>query len=255
MNKFKRFVEYFFSMTLLAIVWHLYVVLFNVPAYMLPTPIEVSKSVYSLILSDNIIYHFSITLSEVVIGFIIGTFLGLVMGYIIAKVKILEDALMPYIIMAQTAPKIALAPLFVIWFGLGLFSKLVLIISMVFFPIMLGTIFGIRGVSYNLKSLMKITGLNWWQRIVHVELPQASPFIFSGFKLGMVQAAIAAIVAEWISGQAGLGFLLTFMSTTYNTTGLFATIIYTILMGVILYQAINILEKRFLHWHESKQYM
>ena len=253
MTRLIRAGEYFFAIALIVVIWHFYIILFNVPAYIVPSPVDVAKSIWDLLIYEKVTYHFFITLSEVIVGFILGSILGILMGYIIAKVKILEEALMPYILMAQTAPKIALAPLFVIWFGLGLVSKLALIISMVFFPVMLGTIFGLKGISYNLKCLMKITGCNWWQRIFQIELPHSLPFIFSGLKLGMVQSVIAAIVAEWISGQNGLGFLLTFNSTTYNSTGLFATIVYTIILGILPYQLIDLLEKRYLFWHESKQ--
>jgi NitT/TauT family transport system permease protein len=253
MINLRKLSEFIFAIGLLIVVWFAYIILFKVPAYVLPLPLDVAKAFWDLLIYDKVLYHFSITFSEVIIGFILGSLLGFIMGYLIAKVRILEKALMPYILMAQTAPKIALAPLFVIWFGLGLFSKLILIISMVFFPVMLGTIFGLKGISYNLKCLMKITGLTWWQRITQVEFPHSLPFIFSGLKVGVIQANIAAIVAEWISGQSGLGFLLTYNSTTYNSNGLFATIIYTMILGMIFYQVINLLEKKLLFWHESKQ--
>lgn len=253
MEKLRQVGEYVFAIAVLVLIWQLYIVLFNVPAYMFPTPKNVGTSLIDLVVSQNALFHFSVTLSEVLIGFVLGTLLGLIMGYLITKVRILEEALMPYILMAQTAPKIALAPLLVIWFGLGLLSKVVLIISMVFFPVMLGMIFGMRSISYNLKCLMQITGLNHWQKIFQVELPHSLPFIFSGLKIGIVQAVIAAIVSEWIAGDSGLGFMLVFNSTTYNSAGLFATIIYTIILGILYYQLIQFLENKLLFWHESKQ--
>lgn len=253
MSNYKRIVEFSFAIILLVVVWWLYVILFDVPPYIVPSPLDVGRSFIEMLIQGDVLFHFSVTFFEVILGFILGTLLGLIMGYVISHVKILEEALMPYILFAQTAPKIALAPLFVIWFGLGIISKLVLIISMVFFPVMLGMIYGIKGISYNLKCLMKITGLNWIQRVFQVELPHSLPFIFSGVRLGIIQAVIAAIVAEWISGQNGLGFLLTYNSTTYNTEGLFATIIYTLILGFLCYQIISILENKFLSWHESKQ--
>lgn len=245
--------EYVFAIGLLVLVWQLYIMLADVPAYILPAPLEVGKAFYEMLVSENVLYHFSVTSGEVLAGFVLGTLLGYVIGYIIGKVKVVEDALMPYILLAQTAPKIALAPLFVIWFGLGFTSKLVLIISMVFFPVMLGAVFGLKSINYNMKCLMQITGLNWRQKILQVELPHSLPQIFAGLKVGMVQAVIAAIVAEWISGESGLGFLLIYNSTTYNSPMLFASIIYTILVGVIFYALISLLENKFLFWHDSKQ--
>ncbi|WP_010272850.1 ABC transporter permease [Paenibacillus senegalensis] len=253
MNKVRTVGEYVFAIGLLVLVWQLYIVWFDVPAYILPTPKDVGVAFYEMLVRENVLFHFSVTSGEVLAGFVLGTLLGYLIGYLIGKVKVIEDALMPYILLAQTAPKIALAPLFVIWFGLGLVSKLVLIISMVFFPVMLGAVFGLKSITYNMKCLMQITGLNWWQRIFQVELPHSLPQIFAGLKVGMVQAVIAAIVAEWISGENGLGFLLIYNSTTYNSPMLFATIIYTILIGVIFYALISLLENRLLFWHDSKQ--
>lgn len=253
MTKLLQIRDYIIAIVLLVLAWQVYITLFNVPLYVLPSPLEVGTAFWNMLTTKDILLHFGVTFSEVLIGFIIGSLFGFAVGYLISKVRMVEDALMPYILIAQTAPKIALAPLFVIWFGLGLLSKIVLIVSMVFFPVMLGTMFGLKDISYNLKCLMKITGLNWWQRIFQIELPHSLPFIFSGLKVGMIQAVIAAIVAEWISGQSGLGFLLIFSSTTYDSAGLFSAIIYTIILGVMYFQLINILENKFLFWHESKQ--
>ncbi|TBL69362.1 ABC transporter permease [Paenibacillus thalictri] len=253
MAKIRVVVEYFVAIAILVLVWYAYVVAFEVPEFILPLPAEVGKAFIEMFSSQNVLHHFSVTAGEVLAGFVLGIVLGYVIGYSIGKVKVLEEALMPYILLAQTAPKIALAPLFVIWFGLGFTSKLVLIISMVFFPVMLGAVFGLKSITYNMKCLMQITGLNWWQKIVQVELPYSLPQIFAGLKVGMVQAVIASIVAEWISGESGLGYLLVYNSTTYNTPMLFASIIYTIVVGIIFYALIGFLEDRFLFWHESKQ--
>lgn len=253
MAKLRVVGEYVAAVAVLVLVWYLYVLAFDVPAFILPAPSAVGTALIEMFSSQNLLFHFSVTAGEVFAGFILGILLGYIMGYLIGKVKLLEEALMPYILLAQTAPKIALAPLFVIWFGLGFTSKLVLIISMVFFPVMLGTLFGLKSITYNLKCLMQITGLTWWQKIIQVELPYSLPQIFAGLKVGMVQAVIAAIVAEWISGENGLGFLLVFNSTTYNSPMLFASIIYTIVVGIIFYALIGILENRLLFWHESKQ--
>ncbi|MCR8635134.1 MULTISPECIES: ABC transporter permease [Paenibacillus] len=253
MLRLRQVGEYLAAILFLVLVWYVYVVAFDVPAFIVPLPADVGKALIEMFSTQDLMHHFLVTSGEVLAGFVLGIVFGYAIGYLIGKFKFLEDALMPYILLAQTAPKIALAPLFVIWFGLGFTSKLMLIISMVFFPVMLGAIFGLKSVTYNLKCLMQITGLNWWQKIVQVELPHSLPQIFAGLKVGMVQAVIAAIVAEWISGESGLGYLLVFNSTTYNSPMLFASIIYTIVVGIIFYALISFLENRFLFWHDSKQ--
>ncbi|MFD3262116.1 ABC transporter permease [Paenibacillus lentus] len=253
MSKIRVIGEYAAAMIVLVLLWYAYIIVFDVPAFMLPLPSDVGTALIDMFAEQNVLYHFLITSGEVFAGFILGTLLGYGIGYLIGKVKLLEEALMPFILLAQTAPKIALAPLFVIWFGLGFTSKLVLIISMVFFPVMVGAVFGLKSINYNLKCLMQITGLNWWQKIIQVELPHSLPQIFAGLKVGVVQAVIASIVAEWISGESGLGYLLVYNSTTYNSPMLFASIIYTIIMGILFYVLIGVLENRFLFWHESKR--
>jgi len=253
MSRFRLIGEYAVAIAILVLVWFVYAIVFDVPSFILPLPSDVGRALIDMIPEQDVAMHFLVTSGEVLAGFVLGTILGYVIGYLVGKIKLLEEALMPYILLAQTAPKIALAPLFVIWFGLGFVSKLVLIISMVFFPVMLGAMFGLKSIDYNLKCLMQITGLSWWQKIVQVELPHSLPQIFAGLKVGMVQAVIAAIVAEWISGESGLGYLLIFNSTTYNSPMLFASIIYTIIMGILFYALISFLENRFLFWHESKQ--
>ncbi|MBN2982186.1 MULTISPECIES: ABC transporter permease [Cohnella] len=253
MSALRKLGQYVVAIAVLVLIWYLYVLIFDVPKFILPGPAEVGKEFVDMISRENVLYHFMVTTGEILAGFVLGVLIGYLVGYLISKVKILEEALMPFILLAQTAPKIALAPLFVIWFGLGFASKLVLIISMVFFPVMLGAIFGIKSISYNMKCLMQITGLNWWQRIVQVELPHSLPQIFAGLKVGMIQAVIASIVAEYISGQSGLGFLLVYGSTTYNSPMLFASIIYTVIVGIIFYAIVAALENRFLFWHDSKQ--
>ncbi|KHF37808.1 ABC transporter permease [Halalkalibacter okhensis] len=252
MSKYAKSRDFLLAILFIFVVWWGYITLFTIPAFMLPSPLAVGTSFWGMLSNGEILPHFFITFFEVVIGFVIGLILGLMIGYVISKNHYVKEALMPYIIFAQTAPKIALAPLFVIWFGLGLTSKLVLIISMVFFPIMLSTIYGLKEVSYNLKCLMRINKLNWWKRMTTIEFPSSLPHIFSGMKLGIVQAVIAAIVAEWISGQSGLGYLLTYTSTTYDTAGLFSVIIYTVILGFLFYQILNYLENKLLFWHESK---
>lgn len=252
MKKLHKVVEYFLAIAFLLLIWQLYIWIFNVPEYMLASPARTAMEIYELIISGEVLSHFFVTSTEILAGFIFGVLLGVFMGYIIGKVRILEEALMPYILLAQTAPKIALAPLFVIWFGLGFVSKLVLVISMVFFPVMVGMILGLKSISTNLKYLMQITRLNWWQKLWHVELMHSLPYIFAGLKVGMVQAVIAAIVAEWISGESGLGYLLIYSSTTYNLPMLFAGIFFTVIVGIIFYQIVEWLENRYLFWHESK---
>ena len=196
--------------------------------------------------------HLWTTTYEVILGFVIGAFLGIVLGYIFINVDALKTMLMPYLIFLQTAPKIALVPLFVIWFGIGLVSKVVLIISMVLFPVLSGMMLGLESIPPDVRNLMKILKASKWQVFSQVEMQYSLPALFASLKVGIVQAVIGAIVAEWMSGKQGLGYILTYASSTYDTPMLLAGIIVTIILGIATYQVISVLEDKFLYWHESK---
>lgn len=249
----KSFMEYVMSIGLFMVIWQVYVMVSEVPKFVLPSPIEVMKSFINMFTSGMIYSHLGVTTMEVVLGFILGGVIGMVLGYIFVKVDFIKSAFMPYLIFAQTAPKIALVPLFVVWFGIGLVSKLVLIISMVVFPVMAGMILGIESMPRDAKNLMTVLGASRWQLLTKVEIPYALPALFSSFKIGIVQAVIGAIVAEWMSAKQGLGYILTYASSTYNTPMLMAGIIATIVLGIVTYEIVSALDTKLLYWHESKK--
>lgn len=244
--------EYALSVGVFIAIWWIYVAVKHVPAYILPSPPKVWNSLEKMFVKGTVYPHLWTTTYEVVLGFVIGAFLGIVLGYIFIKVDALKTMLMPYLIFLQTAPKIALVPLFVIWFGIGLVSKVVLIISMVLFPVLSGMMLGLESIPPDVRKLMKILKASKWQIFSQVEMQYSLPALFASMKVGIVQAVIGAIVAEWMSGKQGLGYILTYASSTYDTPMLLAGIIVTIILGIATYQVISVLEDKFLYWHESK---
>ena len=244
--------EYALSVGVFIAIWWIYVAVKHVPAYILPSPPKVWNSLEKMFVKGTVYPHLWTTTYEVILGFVIGAFLGIVLGYIFIKVDALKTMLMPYLIFLQTAPKIALVPLFVIWFGIGLVSKVVLIISMVLFPVLSGMMLGLESIPPDVRNLMKILKASKWQIFSQVEMQYSLPALFASMKVGIVQAVIGAIVAEWMSGKQGLGYILTYASSTYDTPMLLAGIIVTIILGIATYQVISVLEDKFLHWHESK---
>ena len=244
--------EYALSVGVFIAIWWLYVAVKHVPAYILPSPPKVWNSLEKMFVKGTVYPHLWTTTYEVILGFVIGAFLGIVLGYIFIKVDALKTMLMPYLIFLQTAPKIALVPLFVIWFGIGLVSKVVLIISMVLFPVLSGMMLGLESIPPDVRNLMKILKASKWQIFSQVEMQYSLPALFASMKVGIVQAVIGAIVAEWMSGKQGLGYILTYASSTYDTPMLLAGIIVTIILGIATYQVISVLEDKFLYWHESK---
>lgn len=228
--------------------WWGYVTLFKVPPFILPPPQVVGSELVRLFAGGTIWPHLGHTLGIILAGFVLGAAGGLLLGIVLARLPGLERMIAPYLLFIQTAPKIALAPLFILWFGLGIASKIVLVVSLVFFPVMIGTVLGLRSVSPAMLELSRILHLSQRQRFVRIELPAAVPEIFSGLKVGAVQATIGAILAEWLSGGTGLGYLMVFAGTTYKAPLLFAMVIVTALLGIAVYQALAQCEKWLLSW-------
>ncbi|MEA5059907.1 MAG: ABC transporter permease [Clostridia bacterium] len=245
--------EYCLSIGIFILFWQIYVSASNAPAYVLPAPGAVVSELVALFAEGTVWPHLITTTLEVIVGFLIGAVMGMILGYLLVKVEFLKLTFMPYLVFAQTAPKIALVPLFVIWFGIGLVSKVVLIVSMVIFPVMSGMVLGIEAVPRDAGNLIRVLGGTKWQMLTLVELPYSLPALFSSYKIGIVQAVIGAIVAEWMSGKQGLGYILTYASSTYDTTMLIAGIIVTIVVGIFTYELVGQLENKLLYWHESKK--
>ena len=162
--------EYALSVGVFIAIWWIYVAVKHVPAYILPSPPKVWNSLEKMFVKGTVYPHLWTTTYEVILGFVIGAFLGIVLGYIFIKVDALKTMLMPYLIFLQTAPKIALVPLFVIWFGIGLVSKVVLIISMVLFPVLSGMMLGLESIPPDVRNLMKILKASKWQIFSQVEM-------------------------------------------------------------------------------------
>jgi len=233
---------------LLIAAWWGYIRLFQVPHFVLPSPFDVGRAIFALFRDGTIWPHLGHTLGIIIAGFSIGTALGFLLGFVLAKNPAVERTIGPYIFFFQTAPKIALAPLFILWFGLGLTSQIVLVVSLVFFPVMAGTLLGLRSLSTNFRFLADVLRLSRWERLIRIELPSAVPEIFAGLKVAAVQATIGAILAEWLSGAQGLGYLMVFAGTTYKTPMLFAMVLITSLLGILVYQSLAGLEKWLLSW-------
>lgn len=256
-NKTKKLLgsilEYVVSVGVFVLAWLIYTTVKDVPLYILPSPAEVGKSLIEMFADGTVYPHLWATTYEVILGFIIGSVLGMALGYLFIKVDVLRTALMPYLIFFQTAPKIALVPLFVVWFGIGIVSKIILIITMVLFPVLSGMMLGLDSIPKEAKDLMKVLKASKWQIFTKIEMQYSMPALFSSFKIGIIQAVIGAIVAEWMSGKVGLGYILTYSSSTYDTPALLAGIIVTIVLGIVTYEIVSIFENKALYWHESKK--
>jgi NitT/TauT family transport system permease protein len=232
----------------LLLAWQIYVAAAQVPAYLLPAPAAVGTAIVGLASSGALAVHVGHTLGNIVVGLGLGTLLGFAAGAVLARSVRLERWLEGPILILQTAPKIALAPLFVIWFGLGAASKIALIVSLTAFPVLVATLVGFRGVDPALRDLARVLELTPAQMRWRIELPAALPDIFVGFRIAAVQAVVGAVLGEWMSGKFGLGYLMTFASATYRTPLLFAAVVLTVALGLMLHLALAAAERRLIRW-------
>jgi len=232
--------------------WKGYVVLNNVPSFILPPPEAVGRRFVSLILDGTFLTQGWVTLYTIIIGFIAGSGLGFLAGYFSARSRVFEEIISPYVMVIQATPKVSLIPLFVIWFGLGMPSKLSLIILSAFFPVMINTILGMRSIPEDYENLMTILRASERNRVLKMKIPMATPQIMAGLKIAMVQSVIGAIVSEWMAGDQGLGYLLVYASSLYDANLLMSAILATTFLGLILYWSIELVEKKLLFWHDSR---
>jgi NitT/TauT family transport system permease protein len=228
--------------------WQLYITLADVPTFLLPPPAAVGEAIGRLASSGELALHLGFTLGNICIGLALGAALGFAAGVALARSPRLERWLEGPILILQTAPKIALAPLFVIWFGLGVASKIALIISLTAFPVLVATLIGLRGIDPRLRDLARTLKLSRSTTLWRIEVPAALPEIFAGFRVAAVQAVVGAILGEWMSGRFGLGYLMTFATATYRTSLLFAAIVLTVSLGLLVHLLLEAAERRLLRW-------
>lgn len=233
---------------LIIILWKIYIFLFNIPNYLLPQPEAILQNLYHYLFIGDMGYHIYVTLKEVFIGVIVGIISGLVLGYIVAKSRVIEKLIMPFVLIVQTAPKISLAPLFVLWFGLGLESKIALVILVVLFPVMVNEIVAIRSIDRNMFNLMQILNASAFQKFYHIELPYSIEAILSGIKVAVTQAITGAVIGEMIGAKAGLGYLLILGNETYDINLVLSSIFMLSIIGLILYILAEKIEKKYLRW-------
>ncbi|MEK3721457.1 ABC transporter permease [Paenibacillus sp. FSL H8-0034] len=233
--------------------WQAYVSVFHIPVQILPGPLLFLSKFLNIMAMGDMSTHIGLTLYEIFVGFLIGCVLGLLFGYLLAKSVLLERMFTPYIVLVQIAPKISIAPLFLLWFGLGATSKIALVILVVFFPIMVNTIVGIRSVESNMQDLLHILKANRWQRFWTVEIPYSLPSIMSGVKVSTTYAITGAVIGEMIGAKAGLGYLVILGSETYDINLILTAVLLLSVIGLVLYLLSNVLEKRLLRWHESQE--
>ena len=236
------------SFFVLTVIWYAIILVGDIKPFILPAPHEIFNRFLNALSSGNLIYHFRITLTEVLLGLLIGVFSASLLGYLLAKSERLERIFTPIIVASQSIPTVAIAPLLIIWFGTGISSKVFICILIVFFPILINTIVGIRSVSSDLHDLMRSLNATKWQTFRLLELPAALPVVFGGLKIGATLSVIGAVVGEFVGADRGLGFLINVARGQYDIALVFVAVIALILMAMGIYFIVSLLEKLVINW-------
>jgi NitT/TauT family transport system permease protein len=231
-------------------VWELAVRLFAIKEYLLPAP-----SIVVSALSQNyarVIDNAVVTTSEILAGYALAVVVSVPLALAIAYSRFMEETVYPVIVFLQIVPKIAVAPLFLIWFGFGFTPKLLLVFLLSFFPIVVSSIAGFKSGDPEISDFARTTGAGALRLFLKIRLPQALPGIFTGLKVGAALSATAAVVAEFVASDKGLGYLLLQYNGDLNTPMVFATILVLSLIGLAVYFAVELIERITIPWHVSQ---
>ena len=233
--------------------WEAAVRALNVPAFVLPPPSQVAAALWRGAASGVYLENCWITLAETLLGFALGSAVAFVLGTALAASRRTEYFLYPYIVMFQSMPKVALAPLVVIWFGLGLTSKVVSAALIAFFPLLVNTIVGLRSADEDRVDLMRSLGATQMQIFRMLRLPSALPYVMAGLEVAMVFSLVGAIVAEFVGAEAGLGMLIQSRNFSMDVAGEFAILLILAMMGLLLNALLGSVRRRVLFWDPSEK--
>jgi NitT/TauT family transport system permease protein len=232
--------------------WELAVVVLEVRMFIVPAPSKIAYALYQGIAGNLYTRHVYVTVTETLLGFVLGSLLAFVLGSVIAVSRTLEYYLHPLIVMFQAMPKVALAPIIVIWFGLGITSKIVGAALVAFFPLMVNTIVGLRSADEDRINLMRALAASRWQIFRMLQLPNATPYLFAGLEIAMIFALIGAIVTEFNNAEEGLGMYMQSLSFNMDVAGQFSILFILSVLGLVLNGIITIVRRSVLFWDRSR---
>lgn len=223
----------------------------ELPVFILPSPELVWARAVKVTLDGSLLRHSAVTLVEVLLGLLAGSSMATLLGYFLAKSNVLERLLSPYLVASQAVPVVAIAPLLIIWFGPGMFSKVLICALTVFFPVLVNTVVGLRAVPENLRDVMRSLRATRWQMLRYLEVPAALPIFLGGLRVGATLSVIGAVVGEMVGSNNGLGFLVNVGRGQYDTALVFVAIFALVAMALVLYCTVVLIEKRLLAWQQS----
>jgi NitT/TauT family transport system permease protein len=238
----------FASMAAALLGWWLISRFSGLPAFILPAPDQVVVRFWKALVDGSLLIHTATTLTE---GLLAGTIAAVTLGYAIAKSRLFEQLVSPYLVATQAIPIVAIAPLLVIWFGPGIFSKVLICALIVFFPVLVNTVVGVRAVPRPFHDLMHSLRATRRQILRMLELPAALPVLLGGLRVGATLSVIGAVVGELVGSDHGLGFLVNVGRGQYDTALVFVAVFTLIAMALALYGLVSFLERKLLIWQET----
>ena len=243
--------EYYLSpafLVVLLVVWEGSVDFFGIPDYILPPPTKIGISLFFGIKSGLFIHHFLVTAFQALSGFVVAAVLGIGIGALVAQFWIVEKTVYPYLVALQTLPKIAIAPLIIIWAGYGIQSKVVIAALVSFFPVLVNTIVGLKTCDQGKLDLMRALRATRWETFRMVKLPNALPFVFAGLNIALIFSILGSIVGEFVGSKAGLGNLILEANFQFNIAQVFAILVILGVFGVSLNLIIQAFQRRLVFW-------
>jgi NitT/TauT family transport system permease protein len=237
------------AFVVLLMIWEIAVRVLHVPDYILPAPSAISMSLYYGLKSGLFVEHFFVTAFQTLAGFLLAAIFGIGIGALVAEFRIVERTVYPWLVALQTLPKIAIAPLIIIWAGYGIQSKIVIVALVALFPILVNTIVGLKSCDQGKLDLMRSLGATGWETFRLVRLPNALPFIFAGLNVAIVLAILGSIVGEFVGSKAGLGNLILEANFQFNVAQMFAILVILGVFGVALSMTVGFIQRRLMFWN------
>jgi NitT/TauT family transport system permease protein len=233
--------------------WEGAVRLFKVPNHLVPPVSDIAVALWrglatSPLAKDGFWYHGGVTVAEILLGFLIGSGVGLAIGIVVSQMPKLEALLEPYVAALQSVPKVAIAPIIVVWLGFGIGSKVMIICLLTFFPVLVTSIAGFKAVDADRIDLLRSLSATRWQIFRKAKFPSALPYVFAGLNMAAAFSVVGAVVGEFVGAQAGLGVLILQMEAQADTGGSFAVCVVLSVIGIVMTDALRRIQRRVLHW-------
>lgn len=254
MNKIKSFGAFLAGFILLLAFWHLTVQRFKIPSYFLPSPDAVGLSIWVGLVGGSYWPHIEATLTATVIGYLFGCLVGVLIGVIFSEFPLVERIANPYVVALQAIPKVALAPLIIVWFGYGISSKVIMVALICFFPVFVNTVVGIKATNPDQLMLYRAFSASRMSQLFHVKLPSSAGMIFASLQVAVVFALIGTVVTEFVASATGLGTLINSSMQTMDTATMFGSIFILAAIGVLGNELMRMAHRHFVFWEGERRF-